>query len=757
MKSENYSQSTVQAVLDRLNGPIFLTQLGFKQSDYLNGDGEITSYCPICNDRNTMSFVIDNESKRAHCTNLNCNGSNLNTADGNLLELFALANNCDVDAAIVKLAPALKLKLEAADQVPLGNPESAEFNFVEIGHFKEEAGESPNLVPAQIDFLGQTGNGRGVYITQDQLEAYGKKYSKDAFHSHFLFATGDAEKIEALGQQAKLPMLGDFYVVFDASSSAEIVHAINQAIDLVELLKQNYDVLYDAVSVYYTNKNIEVHIDHPIFGVQGGPQLAEIYRRMVCALIGLDPLKPQPTSAFSQVNLNVYHYDYLSHLPGTIVNSEARDIFKIRMSYGAFKRMSYQRLHEFSLRRPDLPAREVWHKGSPKAMEFYQTVKSSFERDTQLDERDTIASLYYRAAEKEGGIATIKQIAPAMLRRLFDESRKILTTSSPALNKALAGGFYPGQLYVLAGQPGSGTSSLALQMVNHMAANDNAQCFFVGLQRGVEEVFKRSLAYLGKITVEEIDAKRSDPQQLYEDKDFNQRIFAAYELFMEFSESITILEGNVAGNLGRIIQLIKDKRELLVAKGLKTGAIILVIDSLQLMVAMMRSHWVEQTLEGEYSPAKELARWDVETLTSRLKALARELDITVLATHELYYETKTISSERNKISEAQQRLYLDTQFADTVMVLSKQGASLQNLLEYFRVEFADTPLAGRITAVEKSLKQIEKDYLQTEEFQAMRSEFTVLDIIKNRSGARDKILFSYHKPISFFEPIDYLG
>lgn len=757
MKSENYSNSTVQSVLDRLDGQTFLSQLGFKQEDYVNGDGEIKSYCPICNDRTKMSFIIDSETKRAHCTNLNCNGSNLNTDDGNLLELFALATESDVDSAIVKLAGPLKVPLEKVSPASTEISASPNCNFIEVGHFKEEGDEAPSLVPAEIDFQGQKGSGRGVFIALDQLEAFGRQFRKDAFHSHFCYDTGESEKIEALGKQAKLPILGDFFVVFDASSSAEIVHAINQAIDMVERLKQNYDVPYDSVCVFYTNKNIEVHIDHPVFGVKPNSQLGEIYRRMVCALVGLDPLKPQPTSAFSQINLGVYRYDYLTHLPGTVVSSGTRDIYKIRMSFGAFKRMSYQRLHEFSLRRPDLPAREVWRLPSPKAVEFYNTVESSLERDTQLDERDTIASLYYRVTEKEGGIATLKQIAPAMLRRLFDESRQILSTPSPALNKALAGGFCPGHLYVLAGQPGSGTSSLALQMLNHVAANENAQCYFVGLQRGVEEVFKRSLSFLGKITVDEIDAKRNDPQQLYEDKDFNRRIFAAYERYMQFSDTITILEGIAAGSLGRIIQLIKDKREAMVVKGLKSGAIILVIDSLQLMVAMMRSHWVEQTLEREYSPARELARWDVETLTSRLKALAREMDITVLATHELYSGTRVISSERSEISVAQQKLYLETQFADTVMVLSKQGASLRNLMDYFRVEFSGTPLAGKVPGIEKRLKQIEKDYLQTQEFEAMRSEFTILDIIKNRSGPRDKILFTYHKPISFFEPIDYLG
>ncbi len=292
-------------------------------------------------------------------------------------------------------------------------------------------------------------------------------------------------------------------------------------------------------------------------------------------------------------------------------------------------------------------------------------------------------------------------------------------------------------------------------MVNQMAAEQDTHCLFVGLQRGVEEVFKRSLSYLGNLTAGEIDNKRLNPQELYEDKDFNRRIFAAYERYQQFADNITIIEGAAAGNLARINQIIMEKREEQRSAGPRGGSFILVVDSLQLLVSIMRANWVERTLEGENLAMRELARWDVESLTSKLKAMARELDITVLATNELYSNNRALTTDGGTIDPVIQELYNQTQFADTVMVLTKLGASLLNLRDWMRSNYSGTPKEPMIPQVEKRLQKLEDDYRQTQQFQQMKSEFTVLDVVKNRSGPRDKVLFAYHKPTSHFEPIDY--
>jgi replicative DNA helicase len=329
----------------------------------------------------------------------------------------------------------------------------------------------------------------------------------------------------------------------------------------------------------------------------------------------------------------------------------------------------------------------------------------------------------------------------------------VLLTPSPHLDRALSGGLYPGHLYVIAGYPGSGASTLVLQVMNHAASSQRAQCVFIGLQRGVEDLFKRSLSYLGRIPVWEIDEKRQNPKQLYEDKDFHRRIFAAFERYQQFADNITILEGAAAGNLNRLVQILREKKEELRQKSSRGGSVLLIVDNLQLMVAMIRAMRPDRGSEMELAP--EGLQWTVETLTSRLKALARELDVTVLATFEHQLTHRSIATERTDADPAMQRLYFDTQFADTVMLQTRQGSSLLNLRDYFKAQFSDTPQESRIESINDSLNAIEKSYRQTQEFQALRSEFAVLDIIKNRNGPRDKILFISHKPTSHFEPLDY--
>jgi replicative DNA helicase len=618
---------------------------------------------------------------------------------------------------------------------------------VELGHYGYPAGED-DMQPLPFSVNGVSGAGRGVYVDTDHLAEFADRYRSNIFYSQFRYASADPAEVQDLGTKRQLPLLGDYYVVFNANSSAEIVHAINQAIDLVERLKHNYDVPYDAVTVYYTNRNIEVNIDYTVFGIAPTPRLDEIFLHMTCAVLGVDPNQRERSAAFSQIDLGAYSYNHLTNVPGAAIVVDKREIFKIRMSYAAFKKMSYQRLHEFSLRRQELPPRERWPEASPKAADFYRSVKTSLERDKRSDERDAIAKLFYQGvAEQQVEITTLKQLAPTLLRRLFDEKRRVLPTHSAHFNKALGGGLAPGQFYILAGAPGSGTSTLALQLLNHTAEHEGTACLFISLQRGVEEVFKRSLSQLGQISASEIDRKRRNPGELYEDKDFNKRIFNTFERYQGFADNITIIEGAAAANYAWLKQIISEKKQQLAA-GNRNAGVLLVIDSLQLMAAIMRG-------TGNGADEQSLGA-GVLDLTARLKALCRELDITVFATYEHYAQHRGLSSETTLTDPAQRELLETAQFADTLMQLLRQGGSLLNLRDYFVTRFRGTPQENQLQMILNGIARVEQDYLKTSEFSRLRSEFIVTDIIKNRSGGTEKVLFIYNRPVSTFEPQDYL-
>jgi replicative DNA helicase len=623
------------------------------------------------------------------------------------------------------------------------------FHYVEVAHYTRVSREDPTLQPAMIQAEGREVQGRGLFIHEQTLDTVASQYRSGVLSSHFRFSTSDAAEIESLRESGRLPVLGDYYIVFHAVSSADTVHAINQAIDIVERLKEDFDVPYEAVVVFYAVKEIQVHVDYTVFDAQPGVELPETYRRMTHALIGIDPHDTAPPAAYSQLNLAAYRPDYISHIPGTLVTADPRDTFKIRLSYAAFKRLSYQRLNEFTQRRPDLPPRDARASVVARARDFFNSVAASLQRDSRSGgDADRIADIFYRVDEASSDIATAKQLAPSLLKRLFNESRQVISTFSPHLNRVLAGGLNPGDLYVLAGFPGSGTSTLALQMLNQAAEEQGAYCLFVGLQRGIEELFKRSLSQLGRIPVSEIDEKRQTPSALYDDKDFNSRIFKAYERYQQFADRITIVEGAFAYSPARMTQLIRDrKEELRISGGANGGAkMLLVIDSLQLMVALLRS--VGGRYEGDSGVPLHLSELDVRSLTGRLKSLARELDISILATLE-HYETE--GSAAHNLTQ----LFVDTQFADTVMLLSRHGASLHLLADSLRTQLANTPLEGRVDDLMKKVSDLEHTFLREPGFASLDSEFAILEVLKNRSGPVDKVALAFHKRFASFEPIEY--
>jgi replicative DNA helicase len=304
---------------------------------------------------------------------------------------------------------------------------------------------------------------------------------------------------------------------------------------------------------------------------------------------------------------------------------------------------------------------------------------------------------------------------------------------------------------VVAGFPGSGTSTFVLQLMNHVAEHHDAHCVFIGLQRGVEELFKRSLSSLGEIPVGEIDAKRQTPQALYEDKDFNQRIMAAYERYQQFADRIVILEGAAASDLSRLTQFLRERKEALKLEG-DGGNVLLVVDSLQLMVAVMRAIY-NRDGEGGAGIFGNIGQEDVRILAGRLKGIARELDVTVLATLEHYDGSRALVEQADAATMSQ--LFFDTQFADTVMQLSRQGPSLKALCENLRAQLQGTPLESKVDELTKKLTAVEQKFQATESFRQLDSEFAILDILKNRSGPVDKVALAFHKKYSRFEPVEY--
>jgi replicative DNA helicase len=736
VKPTKYSQVSIQALLKKLNPRQVYSAFGVDPSRVQEAEDAFRINCPFHPAASNYSLVTEKENAATYCLDLGCRASRLNEGGGNLLEFYAMAKNIPYDTALEEWAERLNITLELkGEEEREVDRDISYFKYVEVGRFThtEDEDSATALKPSHFVIAGEESIGRGVIIPLSQLPAVNMQYSSDLYRSQFTFDLTSKEAIEDESRRGTLYILGNYYIVFEAKTSAEIVHAINQAIELVERLNKDFDIPFEAINIYYSHKLIEVEVDYTVFGIVPRHDLDRIYAEMTSMLIAHETTLEEPgqTTGFSQVNMDAYAYSYMTAMPGTRISVPGKELYKIRLPYNLFKKTSYQRLHELSRRKPELGERGLAERISPAGRTLYERAVRSVEGEGREDEHDTIASLFYRDTESQGLLTTAGQLAKTLLKRLFSENRLILRTPSDHLNRALGGGFYPGNLYMLAGFPGSGTTTFSIWLLGKIAQEHKIPCVFVSLQVGIEEVFKRALAMLGDIDLNEISQKRMRPGELYSDSSFHKRAFEAYERFQQITENVTIIEGTKIANI-----------EHLRNNGISN--VFIMIDSLQLFLAHMKA-------------AKEAdENYDLDSLTATLKSLAREMDITIYATAEYYTEHNSFYSGVDPSNLDLKELYQSTQFADAVAILSNQDTRLHNLKDFYRSTLAGTFEESKTERIVKKLDEIESALRGNKEMQSKNSCFSVLDIIKNRGGMTSKVLFIYHRATARFEPVEYL-
>jgi len=747
VKPTKYSQASIQSLLKRIDTREVFRVFGVDDEHINETEDAYRTNCPFHPDSSNFSLVIEKDTSGTYCLDLGCRASRLNEGGGNILEFYAMAKSIPYDEALEEWAERVNFTLESkGDSDIQAERDISYFKYVEIGRFVQEEDEEgkPQSKPAHLVVEGEEAFGRGIIIPLTQLPSITKQYSSDLYRSVFTYELTDKKAIQQERTRNALFLLGNYYIAFEAQTSAEIVHAINQAIELVERLNKDFDIPFEAISIYYFHRMIEVEIDYPVFGITPRVDLARVFAEMTRILTSRDAEENEPSAAanFSQVNMDVYTYDFLTPVPGTCISASGKETYKIRLPYNLFKKTSYQRLHELSRRKPDLGERGVVDQTSKAGRRLYERAVRAVEGEGKEDTHETIATLFYRDSEAPSLLTTADQLAKTLLKRLFSENRLILRTPSEHLNRALGGGLYPGNLYMIAGFPGSGTTTFSIWLLTKIAEMHDIPCVYVSLQLGIEELFKRALAMLGDIDLAEISQKRLEPSQLYSDSKFHKQTFAAYEKFQQITQKVTMIEGTKIANIDHLRKLASElKQQTVETNGLSN--VLMVIDSLQLLLAQMKAaREVDET-------------FDLDMLTSILKSMARELDITIYATSEYYTEHNCFSSGIDPTNADLKQLHQNTQFADTVAIFTNQDTRMHNLIDFYRSTLAGTQKEERTDRIVAQLQEIEDKLRKSKDARRKRSIFSVLDIIKNRGGVTSKVVFVYHRSTASFEPVDY--
>lgn len=236
----------------------------------------------------------------------------------------------------------------------------------------------------------------------------------------------------------------------------------------------------------------------------------------------------------------------------------------------------------------------------------------------------------------------------SLLERRSSGTDRVISTGFRDLDKALNGGLRPGWVAILAARPGMGKTSLALNIADHAAVDHGV--LFLSMEMPESELHDRNLASLGRIP---LDLVMQAPEL---DNDFWNRITVAVTKIKDLN---LFVDDQVA------LRLLDVRSKARMVKR-KAGLDLMVVDYLQLMQG-----------EGVNRNA------EIEGISRGLKALAKELNIAVLALAQLNREVERRSGGIPKLSDLRDSGSIE-QDADAVLFIHREEVANPDSGEQWR-------------------------------------------------------------------------
>ncbi len=259
--------------------------------------------------------------------------------------------------------------------------------------------------------------------------------------------------------------------------------------------------------------------------------------------------------------------------------------------------------------------------------------------DTLVDEAEK--TIFEIAQAKKGtGFQPMSDIVPRAFDRitkLFDRQEHItgVATGYEELDRMTAG-LQPADLIILAGRPSMGKTALAMNMVQHAALIEKIPVAVFSLEMSMEQLALRMLCSIGRI-----DSQRIRTGRLH-DSDWPKLTRATGMLsdapiFIDDTAGTTVLEMRAKA------RRLKSEHKL--------GMI--VVDYLQLM----------QGKAGTENRAQEIS-----DISRSLKAMAKELDVPVVALSQLNRSLESRTDKRPQLSDLRESGAIE-QDADVIMFI----------------------------------------------------------------------------------------
>ncbi|SAK48273.1 DnaB domain-containing protein [Caballeronia hypogeia] len=250
------------------------------------------------------------------------------------------------------------------------------------------------------------------------------------------------------------------------------------------------------------------------------------------------------------------------------------------------------------------------------------------------------------------GEATVKREPKLAAKGLADHinvidkrsrgAERVISTGLDAIDKQLNGGLRPGWLVILAARPGMGKTALALNVATHVAADHSA--LFLSMEMPESEIHDRNIASLGRLPLDTVMLAPED------DKEFWNRVTAA---------AMKVKDLNLHIDDQAALRMLDVRSKARLVKR-KAGLDLIVIDYLQLM-----------TGDGANRNA------EIEGISRGLKALAKELNVAIIALAQLNRKVEERANRLPMLSDLRDSGSIE-QDADAVLFIHREEISNPN-------------------------------------------------------------------------------
>lgn len=214
-----------------------------------------------------------------------------------------------------------------------------------------------------------------------------------------------------------------------------------------------------------------------------------------------------------------------------------------------------------------------------------------------------------------------------------------ISTGFHELNQR-CGGFHGGEFILIAGRPGMGKSSFAVNIAEHIAINDKKTVAIFNLEMPKESILKRIICSQALVDSSKLLTGKFDAKDW---ADIGQKLdkIAMAPLYIDDSSTVTVSE--IRAKCHRLKQ----------TKGLS----LVVIDYLQLMQGSGRTDSRQQ---------------EISEISRSLKIMAKELDVPVVALSQLSRAVESRQDKRPILSDIRESGSIE-QDADMVMFIYRDG------------------------------------------------------------------------------------